>query len=149
MRVSVWPFWGARFSVKAWLPPDVVASFQGSGVPLWPQVNYGSGYQRKVTSLKSGPQRGPCVPAGDRRWGQGCSDVAFAGVCRSGLQEQFEQQPDGIGVRNWISTSVSLYVCSDYLAPLLIPLCWLIRHQVEGCRVRTGVWTANTPESRV
>lgn len=88
--------------------------------------------------LKSGPQRGSCVPAGDRRWGQGCSDVAFDGVCRSGLQEQFEQQPDGIGVRDWISTSVSLYVCSDYLAPLLIPLYRLVRHQVEGCRVRTG-----------
>lgn len=85
---------------------------------------------------KNGPQRGPCVPAGGRRWGQGCSNVGFAGVAlrSSGLVWTAAWWDWGWKIR---FIPLSLFVCSYYLAPLLIPSYRLVRHQVGGRRVRT------------
>lgn len=56
-----------------------------------------------------------------------------AQVLRSSLNSSLM----GLGLGDWISTPVSFFVCSEYLAPLLIPSCQLGRHQVEGRHVRT------------
>lgn len=59
-----------------------------------------------------------------------------------------------LGLGDWISTSLSLFllfpplsIYSDCLAPLLIPSCRPVRHQVKGHRVRTR-WEQLTLQSQ-
>lgn len=74
----------------------------------------------------------------------------FAAVLRSGRQEQFEQQPDGIGVGRLdfhLSLSLSLYVLTSCAAlnPVMPTRQASGRRSLRPDRART----ADTPESRV